>query len=437
MNQSPHRTMAASNASTQRLTGRGERQLVSSASESDYIFTPSNTPQQQNPRVAATNNGESMIKRTSYANRYFGGGKVNLKKSKGRAKKSPWENENLMAEDSSFLYDQNHRQKIRVSLLILSLRVRTHLVQSLLEHSVTGNIVGGCSLHELPGKNAQRAVETFQSDGICRFNDPEFVAEAIGASERRVNGEFEGYEDSQFNDNWIDSNSASEYEDGVEMSSLGLATYGVDGTSDERGTPRYVPVVKARRSVGGFDGADDNEYHEEEFDESEDDEVLIPTRDHITQNSFQPRRDDEDDDASGEGLSGLSSANSFSNHTSMRQAKQHQTSNDNQDDGQSDCYDQQGRQSSFGASVSSSSLSTPSPPSSTGLLPANRNMLNLTNSELKFEVLYYIKNFKGRNIIQYGDILRFTVAVGDKKDKEEASKDILVCRQSQRFAVTY
>lgn len=57
------------------------------------------------------------------------------------------------------------------------------------------------------------------------------------------------------------------------------------------------------------------------------------------------------------------------------------------------------------------------------LLLERESRAHLSTRGLKFEVLYYTKNFKGRKIIQHGDSLRFTIVVGDEKDTESISPE--------------
>jgi len=82
------------------------------------VFTPGNSPAQQpHPRASLARHRNENQSKNTYTPHLRGGGRANGgKKAKPKAKKTPWENENLMAEDTAFLYESGEsRSKLQVS----------------------------------------------------------------------------------------------------------------------------------------------------------------------------------------------------------------------------------------------------------------------------------------------------------------------------------
>jgi hypothetical protein len=125
------RTVVDDNRSYMEVSDARERRLISSSSQHSYVFTPGNTPATGNTPVNTPDHSPAHKSRTrpapsfehdnsqhddlSYTPHLRGGGK-STRKTKTKPKKSPWDNKNLMVEDSSFLYEFENRSKLRVGV---------------------------------------------------------------------------------------------------------------------------------------------------------------------------------------------------------------------------------------------------------------------------------------------------------------------------------
>jgi hypothetical protein len=255
-------------------------------------------------------------------------------------------------------------------------------------------------------------VETFRNDGQCRFNDPEFIIEAEGASTRRLNGDFKAYEALQFSENWLNDDSSEEYQlEDVGMDSTNCVTSGHDDLPREESRP---PIVQNSPSIAGSDRSSDAmprhgnlkkrsspsglDTMEDYADDSDDENHARSNRrrgDPLP-SSFRPSREDDDYTDDGQG-NGLKNGGKFFSSSLAGGSSQ---TNDNNNTGPQ-------------------------------LLPANQNMLAPTASDIKFEALRDVKTHpKGGNIIRRGDILRYTLqdpaGHGENMATNSITKDILV-----------
>jgi hypothetical protein len=137
--------------------------------------------------------------------------------------------------------------------------------KALLDHPKLQNLIAESSLHNISFKHAQHAVETFQSNGINRFNDQSFISDAITASSRRLGGDFAAFEESKFAESWNDPESPEEYD--TDEINIGDSTTKSHNFGDESGD---IPSCSSRQKnvdIRGLNGGHDQDDQDNE-DES-------------------------------------------------------------------------------------------------------------------------------------------------------------------------
>lgn len=144
---------------------------------------------------------------------------IATKATKMSKTKSVFDDPRLLSKESAVIYqDKDAHSKLQVRSVSVSYnRAISNKIQTLVErnqHKRDGDLA---ILQDLSAKRAKHAAKVFHDNGVRGLNDPDFVSEAMDASQRRARGDFKALVDAKFKEWLVDDSDHEEYYDASKM----------------------------------------------------------------------------------------------------------------------------------------------------------------------------------------------------------------------------